>query len=37
MLEFDGAGIAAGEFIVNRRYDEWLDGTSGFRRYKNEK
>ena len=37
ILDFDGAGIAAGEFIVNRRYDEWLDGTSGFRRYKNEK
>lgn len=36
ILDFDGAGIAAGEFIVNRRYKKWLDGTSGFRRYTNE-
>ncbi len=36
ILDFDGVGIAAGEFIVNRRYKKWLDGTSGFRRYTNE-
>ena len=37
IVDFDGEGIAAGRYIVNRRYKKWLDGTAGFRRYENEK
>lgn len=46
IVDFDGAGIAAGTFSVNRAYDgfikagcvyrkyeEFLDGTSGFNKY----
>ena len=36
IVDFDGEGIAAGRYIVNRDYEDWLDGTSGFRRYKDE-
>lgn len=30
IVDFDGAAIAAGTETVNRKYDKWLDGTSGF-------
>ena len=30
IVDFDGEGIAAGAEKVNRKYGEWLDGTSGF-------
>ena len=33
IVDFDGNAIAAGRHNVNRMYEEWLDGTSGFRRY----
>ena len=31
-----GNAVAAGLDNVNRRYADWQDGTSGFRRYANE-
>ena len=36
IVDFDGEAIAAGRLNVNRQYGEWLDGTSGYRRYINE-
>ena len=33
IVDFDGEGIAAGEFKVTRQYKAFLDGTSGFNRY----
>ena len=33
IVDFDGNAIAAGRHNVNRMYEDWLDGTSGFRRY----
>ena len=33
IVDFDGNAIAAGQYNVNRMYEGWLDGTSGFRRY----
>ncbi len=30
IVDFDGAAIAAGAETVNRKYNKWLDGTSGF-------
>ena len=33
IVDFDGEAIAAGRLNVNRQYGEWLDGTSGYRRY----
>ena len=36
ILDFDGEAIAAGRYIVNRNYEEWLDGTSGFNRCNDE-
>lgn len=36
IVDFDGAGIAAGAETVNRLYKLWYDGTSQFRRYENE-
>ena len=36
IVDFDGNAVAAGLDNVNRRYADWQDGTSGFRRYANE-
>ena len=33
IVDFDGEGIAAGEYQVNRRYKQFLDGSSGYNRY----
>lgn len=33
IVDFDGEGIGAGEIIVNRHYEDFLDGTSGFNLY----
>ena len=33
IVDFDGGAIAAGEHFVNRQYENWLDGTSGFHKY----
>ena len=33
IMDFDGHAIAAGKGNVNRRYEDWLDGTSGFSKY----
>ena len=33
IVDFDGLAIAAGEHFVNRQYEYWLDGTSGFHKY----
>ena len=33
IVDFDGEGIAAGSVNVSRRFDEFLDGTSGFNKY----
>ena len=35
IVDFDGEAIAAGAEIVNRRFGQWLDGTSGFNRLTN--
>ena len=35
IVDFDGEAIAAGVAIVNRRFGQWLDGTSGFNRLTN--
>lgn len=32
IVDFDGVGIAAGKKIVNRRFREWLDGSSTYRK-----
>ena len=32
IVDFDGVGIAAGKKIVNRKYEDWLDGSSTYRR-----
>ena len=36
VTDFDGEGIGAGEFMVHRRYEQFLDGTSGFNQYTGE-
>jgi len=36
ILDFDGNAVAAGLENVNRRYRDWQDGTSKFRRYAHE-
>jgi len=33
IVDFDGSAIAAGRIYVNRQYENWLDGTSGFHKY----
>ena len=33
IVDYDGEGIAAGRDEVNRRYDRFLDGTSGFNKF----
>ena len=30
IIDFDGSAIAAGRHFVNRQYEDWLDGSSGF-------
>ena len=32
IVDFDGVGIAAGKKIVNRKYEDWLGGSSTYRR-----
>lgn len=34
--DFDGWVIAAGRYNINRKYDEWLDGSSGFNKLRSE-
>ena len=33
IVDFDGWGIAAGVTTINRKYEMWLDGMSGYNRY----
>ena len=33
IIDFDGSAIAAGRHFVNRQYEDWLDGSSGFHKY----
>ena len=36
IVDFDGWVIAAGKYNVNRKYDEWHDGTSGYNKLRRE-
>ena len=37
ITDFDGKGVAAGGEVVNRRYPDWQDGTSTYRKRNNRK
>ena len=36
IVDFDGLVIAAGRSTVNRLFEEWLDGTSGYNKIRRE-
>ena len=36
IVDYDGEGIAAGKQTVNRRYDNFLDGSCGYNRYEGQ-